>query len=57
MNCKLGPAGISTGLPEGIFLDIPSLGGGLEPTTFPGSGFPFGLTVFTTVVERRGSAG
>lgn len=57
MNCNLGPAGIFTGLPEGIFLDIPSLGGGFEPTTFPDSPFPFGLTVFTTVVEERGSAG
>lgn len=57
MNCNLGPAGISTGLPEGIFLDIPSLGAGFEPTTFPGSPFPFGLTVFSTVVEERGSAG
>jgi hypothetical protein len=56
MNCNLGPAGISTGLPEGIFLEIPSLGAEFEPTTFPGSGFPFGLTVFTTVNEERGSS-
>jgi hypothetical protein len=57
MNCNLGPAGITTGLPEGIFLEIPSLGAEFQPTTFPGTGFPFGLTVFTTVVEERGSSG
>jgi hypothetical protein len=56
MNCNLGPAGISTGLPEGFTLEIPSLGATFVPTTFPGTGFPFGLTVFTTVVEERGSS-
>lgn len=57
VNCNLGPAGISTGLPEGVFLDIPTLDGRFEPTTFPDTPFPLGLTVFTTVVEERGSAG
>jgi hypothetical protein len=53
----LCPAGISTGLTEGFTLEIPSLGATFVPTTFPGTGFPFGLTVFTTVVEERGSSG
>jgi hypothetical protein len=50
MNCNLGFAGLSTGLPEGAFVDIPDFGISFEPATFPG-GFPFGLTVFTNINE------
>lgn len=53
VNCNLGFAGLSTGLPEGVFVDIPDFGLSFVPATFPG-GFPFGLTVFSTVNERPG---
>jgi len=46
--CNLGPPGISTGEPEGFKLTVP--GAPFSPfvqTTFPGTSFPFGLTLFT----------
>lgn len=49
--CNIGFAGLSTGLPEGFYVDIPDFGLSFEPTTFPDSAAPFGLTVFTTVKE------
>jgi hypothetical protein len=53
VNCNLGFAGLSTGLPEGVFVDIPEIGISFVPATFPG-GFPLGLTVFSTVNEHQG---
>jgi len=46
--CNLGPAGISTGEPEGFKLTVPGAPfSPFVPTTFPGTSFPFGLTLFT----------
>lgn len=41
--CNIGPAGLSTGLPEGVFLTVPGA------TYAPAAG----LTVFSTGVEQR----
>ena len=46
--CNVGPAGIFTGLPEGIFLEIPDAGLSFEPIITP-DGSPLGLTAFTLV--------
>ncbi|MGH8927284.1 MAG: hypothetical protein ACRDWH_02945 [Acidimicrobiia bacterium] len=54
VNCNLGFAGLSTGLPEGVFVDIPDFGISFVPATFPGTSFPFGLTVFSTADEQQG---
>jgi hypothetical protein len=43
--CNIPPAGIFTGLPEGYFLVVDELT--FQPATFPGVGFPFGITSFS----------
>jgi hypothetical protein len=43
--CNLGFSGVSTGLPEGVFLTIPEFDL-FQPATFPDTEFPFGLTIF-----------
>ena len=54
VNCNIGPAGLSTGLPEGFFLTIEGAPfSPFEPATFPDTGFPFGLTLFTKGVRVR----
>ena len=47
--CNVGPAGLSTGEPEGFKLTIANTPfSPFVQTTFPGTTFPFGLTLFTT---------
>jgi hypothetical protein len=48
--CNLGFTGVSTGLPEGVFLKIPEVDR-FEPATFPETEFPFGLTIFTVAED------
>jgi hypothetical protein len=48
--CNLGFAGVSTGLPEGVFLKIPEVDR-FEPATFPETEFPFGLTIFVVAED------
>jgi hypothetical protein len=45
VTCNLGFAGLSTGEPEGVTTEIPDFAITFVPTTFPGTAFPFGLTV------------
>lgn len=51
--CNIGPAGIFTGQPEGYKLTVPGAPFGPFEPLVP----PLGLTVFTTVNERRGASG
>ena len=48
--CNLGFAGVSTGLPEGVFLKMPEVDQ-FEPATFPDTEFPFGITIFVAAED------
>ncbi len=50
--CNLGPAGLHTGLKEGVYIDIPTVGIKFEPIEiatkdFPAPAVPYGITVLT----------